>query len=83
MGSSVESNFPYYYKKDSSCSRHVVLDVKLKTLEERSVQRCEINLNVISIKDIGRFPIEIKTKIRYLIICCCLNFISQNYDSHL
>ena len=32
---------------------------------------------------IGGFPIEIKTKIRHLIICCCHNFIRWKYDKHI
>ena len=33
------------------------------------------------LKVIGGFSIEIKTEIRYHIICCYHNFIRQNYDN--
>ena len=32
---------------------------------------------------IGGFPIEIKTKLKYLIICCYRNFIRKKYDDHI
>ena len=31
---------------------------------------------------VGRFPIEIQTEIRYLIICCYLNIALLNYDNN-